>query len=49
MGTSRPWTEVLFVLTGERNVKADAFIEYYAPLNGWLEHLIKTYDIPIGW
>lgn len=49
MGTSQPWTEVLFVLTGYREVRADALIEYYAPLEEWLTRLTKTYEIPIGW
>lgn len=49
LGNSLPWTEVLFVLTGEREVRADAFLEYFAPLDEWLQQLISDYDIPVGW
>lgn len=49
MGTSQPWTEVLFVLTGYREVRADAFREYYAPLEEWLKQLVREFAMPVGW
>lgn len=49
MGTSQPWTEVLYVLTGYREVRSDALIEYYRPLNGWLNRLATHYSLPVGW
>lgn len=49
MGSSEHWSEVLYVITGEREIKADALLEYYAPLDTFLENLILKYNIPYGW
>jgi peptidyl-dipeptidase A len=37
MGASRPWPDVLEVLTGERQMSAEALLEYFAPLKAWLD------------
>jgi peptidyl-dipeptidase A len=37
LGASRPWPEALEVLTGEKQVDATAMLEYFAPLQGWLQ------------
>ena len=37
MGTSQPWPEELFVLSGERKMDASAILEYFAPLKKWLD------------
>lgn len=37
MGSSRPWPEALEVLTGEREMDARAILDYFAPLQQWLE------------
>lgn len=37
MGRSRPWPDVLEALTGEREMSADALLEYFAPLQEWLD------------
>lgn len=37
MGASKPWQEALFALTGEREMDASAILEYFAPLQKWLE------------
>ncbi|MEO8461869.1 MAG: M2 family metallopeptidase [Chloroflexota bacterium] len=37
MGRSRPWPEALFALTGEREMDPTALLEYFAPLQRWLE------------
>jgi peptidyl-dipeptidase A len=37
MGQSRPWPEALFALTGEKTMDAGALLEYFAPLQRWLE------------
>ncbi len=37
MGSSRPWPEALEVLTGERTLDARAILDYFAPLETWLE------------
>jgi len=36
MGRSRPWQEALEALTGAREMDATAILDYYAPLQAWL-------------
>ena len=47
MGKSRPWQEVMFELTGERQGDASALLEYFAPLKQWLDEQNKGQKI--GW
>jgi peptidyl-dipeptidase A len=37
MGASRPWPEALEVLTGQREMDATAILDYFAPLERWLD------------
>ena len=37
MGASRPWPEALEAFTGTREMTARPMLEYFAPLQGWLE------------
>jgi peptidyl-dipeptidase A len=37
MGASRPWPEALEALTGETRMDATAILDYFAPLQKWLE------------
>ena len=37
MGASRPWPEALEALTGEKTMDATAIIDYFAPLQAWLD------------
>ena len=37
MGTSRPWQDALESLTGSREMDATAILDYFAPLQTWLE------------
>jgi peptidyl-dipeptidase A len=37
LGASKPWQDALFELTGERDMDASAILEYFAPLQKWLE------------
>jgi peptidyl-dipeptidase A len=37
MGSSRPWQDVLFALTGQRQMDASAMAEYFQPLKVWLD------------
>jgi peptidyl-dipeptidase A len=37
MGASKPWQDALFELTGQRDMDASAILEYFAPLQKWLE------------
>ena len=47
MGASKPWQDALEELTGERDMDASAMIEYFAPLQKWLEEQNKGQDC--GW
>jgi len=47
MGMSREWPDALEVLTGERRMDASGLLEYFAPLQQWLDEQNRT--SPIGW
>ena len=46
-GQSQPWQETLFAMTGERNIDANALMEYFAPLKAWLD--TQNAGRPTGW
>ena len=41
LGASKPWQDALESLTGERQMDATAILEYFAPLQKWLEEQNK--------
>jgi peptidyl-dipeptidase A len=41
MGLSRPWPDALEALTGSRKMDASAILDYFAPLDKWLDEQIK--------
>jgi peptidyl-dipeptidase A len=47
MGLSRPWPEALNALTGEKQMDATAILEYFAPLQKWLDEQNK--GVATGW
>ena len=47
MGQSKPWPDALEVLTGQRQMDAGAMLEYFAPLQKWLDEQNKGQKI--GW
>jgi peptidyl-dipeptidase A len=47
MGLSKPWPEALEALTGSKQMDATAIIDYFAPLQKWLDEQIK--GKPVGW
>jgi peptidyl-dipeptidase A len=47
MGTSRPWPDALEALTGTRKMDAGALLDYFAPLQKWLDEQNK--GVPVGW
>ena len=47
MGASRPWPEALEALTGSRRIDAGAMLEYFAPLQAWLDR--QNAGQPVGW
>ncbi|MBA3818514.1 MAG: M2 family metallopeptidase [Deltaproteobacteria bacterium] len=40
-GATKPWQEILFDLTGEKQMDATAILEYFAPLQGYLQEQNK--------
>ncbi len=47
MGCSQPWPEELAALTGSKQMDATAILDYFAPLQKWLDEQNK--GKPIGW
>ena len=47
MGQSREWPDALEVLTGERKMEARGLLEYFRPLERWLEE--ENRGVPTGW
>ena len=47
MGASKPWPDVLEVLTGQREMDASAMADYFAPLKTWLDE--QNQGRKIGW
>jgi peptidyl-dipeptidase A len=47
MGQSRPWPDALEALTGQREMDATAMLEYFEPLQRWLDE--QNRDKPVGW
>jgi peptidyl-dipeptidase A len=47
MGASRPWQDALEALTGSRQIDATAMLDYFAPLQKWLDE--QNRDQPAGW
>ncbi len=47
MGASTEWPDALETLTGERRMEARGLLEYFAPLQRWLDD--QTRRLPRGW
>ena len=47
MGASRPWPDALEVVTGQREMDATAILDYFAPLQAWLDG--QTAGRSCGW
>lgn len=47
MGLSQPWPDALEALTGQRAMDATAILDYFSPLQKWLDEQNK--GKPIGW
>jgi peptidyl-dipeptidase A len=46
-GQSRPWQQILFDMTGDRDLNAEAMVEYFQPLKVWLDR--QNAGRPVGW
>lgn len=49
LGSSKPWPDAFEILTGQRKMEASALIEYFKPLQEWLEKKNKETGAYIGW
>lgn len=49
LGSSKPWPTVLEIVTGQRKMEASALIEYFKPLQEWLEKRNRETGAHIGW
>lgn len=47
MGGSREWPDALEAVTGERRMSARGLLEYFAPLQRWLD--VQNQGTPSGW
>jgi len=47
MGQSKPWPDELEVLTGQRQMDATAMLDYFAPLQKWLDE--QNQGQKVGW
>ncbi len=47
MGQSEPWPDALAAVTGERQMDARAILDYFAPLQKWLDE--QNRGKPVGW
>jgi peptidyl-dipeptidase A len=47
MGLSKPWPDALQTLTGQREMDASAILDYFKPLQAWLEEQNK--GTAVGW
>jgi peptidyl-dipeptidase A len=47
MGLSRPWPEALEKIAGTRQMDATAILDYFKPLDVWLDEQIR--GKPVGW
>lgn len=49
LGSSRPWQDALEVLTGQRYMDASGLLDYFKPLQDYLEYYNKKNNVYIGW
>ena len=47
MGLSQPWPEALDKIAGTKQMDATAILDYFKPLDAWLDQQIK--GKPVGW
>jgi peptidyl-dipeptidase A len=47
LGVSKPWPDALEAMTGSRQMDASAILDYFRPLQAWLEEQNK--GVAVGW
>ncbi|EMP33716.1 Angiotensin-converting enzyme, partial [Chelonia mydas] len=48
-GSSKPWQEILFNLTGKEKMDAGALLEYFSPVTTWLQNQNNERNETLGW
>lgn len=49
LGSSREWPVAMEILTGQREMDAGGLLEYFRPLQTWLEAENNKNNAHIGW
>ncbi|XP_044855270.1 angiotensin-converting enzyme isoform X4 [Mauremys mutica] len=49
VGSSKPWQEILFNLTGTEKMDAGALLEYFSPVTEWLQKQNTERNETLGW
>jgi hypothetical protein len=49
LGRSKPWKDVMEVMTGQREMSTSAFREYFKPLEDWLIKENTKDNVKVGW
>lgn len=49
LGYSKPWPDVMEVITGQRNMSAHALLKYFEPLTNWLIEQNQKNKETLGW
>lgn len=49
LGSAKPWPEALEIVTGQRKMEASALLEYFKPLQDWLEKKNQETGAHVGW
>ena len=48
-GRSKPWPDVLEEFTGKRKIDPQALLDYFKPLEDWLDGFLTDNGIQAGW
>nr|XP_048686115.1 angiotensin-converting enzyme isoform X2 [Caretta caretta] len=48
-GSSKPWQEILFNMTGMEKMDAGALLEYFSPVTAWLQNQNNKRNETLGW
>ena len=48
-GSSKPWPEILKEMTNQNKMSAGPILEYFKPLENWLDEIISQNKIKVGW
>lgn len=49
LGKSKPWKEIMGIMTGTPNMDTSAYREYFLPLEEWLIQYNKNQNNHVGW